>query len=100
MFGLLNRTPKLKGAKVGRIKLQDSFSLFEIDAGLVSDVITNFNKAHYNKHKVLVREGDPIRSFGRSNGRDSRGRSGGKRRFSGRRRSDNRSGGTRRGRSR
>ncbi len=70
IFGLLNRHRALKGQKVGNIHIEADYTLFEIDESVVKDVKECFNKAHFQKKKIFVKEGQPFV-------RQSRGRSGG-----------------------
>ncbi|MBT6253179.1 MAG: DEAD/DEAH box helicase [Candidatus Magasanikbacteria bacterium] len=77
LFGLLNRHRKLKGAKVGNIHIQESSTLFEIDQSLVNEILICFNKAHFNRRKVIVGEGEQIQRYApsRERSRHSRGSS-------------------------
>lgn len=85
LFGLLNRHRTLKGTKLGKIDIQTSFTLFEIDESLVPLVLECFNKAHYQKRRIVAERGTPMKHYGgrgRSRGgyhRKRKGSYGGKR---------------------
>ncbi len=69
VFGLLNRHRTLKGQKVGNIHIEADYTLFEIDESVVTEVKNCFNKAHFQKKKIFVKEGQPfVRKYSERSG--------------------------------
>lgn len=96
IFGLINKQPKLKGAEIGKIDIQDTFTVFGIDKNLANIIESAFAGENYRGRAIEVRPFHGAIRSGRPGGnrfsgkRPSRGRS-----FSGRPSGDRSGGGFR-----
>lgn len=60
LIGLINDISRHLSIKVGKIDIMNSFSFFDADSRYTDDILTAFNRKHYQGQKIVAEKAEPF----------------------------------------